>query len=63
MPSPEDTLFILLVHPAFAKHLAGWDMGLHRVMDPLIFLRTQDFDANLMLRLLQDNGVSAAAWA
>jgi hypothetical protein len=31
--SAEDALFLLLVHPAFAKYLAAWNMGLHRVAD------------------------------
>ncbi len=31
MLNPEDALFVLLVHPAFAKHLSGLEMGLHRV--------------------------------
>jgi hypothetical protein len=62
-PSSNDMLFILLVHPAFAKHLAGWGMGLHRVADLLALLRTQDFDLPSVLGLARDNGVSAAAWA
>jgi hypothetical protein len=63
VPSSNDMLFILLVHPAFAKHLGGWAMGLHRVADVLAFLRTQDFDIPSVVSLVRDNGVSAAAWA
>ena len=39
-----DTLFLLLVHGAFAKHLGGWDMGLHRVLDIARWLETQSCD-------------------
>jgi hypothetical protein len=59
---PEDNLFVLLVHPAFAKHLAGWQMGLHRVADLLAFLRTASFDEAQVKTLLRSNGVGAAAW-
>ena len=59
----EDTLFTLLVHPAFTKHLAGWDMGLHRVMDIVEWIRTQDFDWNKVRERMQQNGVRTAGWA
>lgn len=62
MLAPEDNLFVLLVHPAFAKHLAGWQMGLHRVADLLAFLRTASFDASDVRNLLRSNGVGTAAW-
>jgi hypothetical protein len=60
--SPEDTLFALLVHPAFRKHLAAWSMGLHRVADLLVWLRTQSFDWERVRRMLAANGVQTAAW-
>ena len=63
MPNAEDTLFTLLVHPAFAKHLGGWDMGLHRVADLLAWIRTQEFDWVNVCAMLQANGVCTAAWA
>jgi hypothetical protein len=63
MLNAEDALFVLLVHPAFTKHLAGWDMGLHRVMDIVEWLRTQDFDWQTVRAELQRNGVQTAAWA
>jgi hypothetical protein len=58
-----DALFMLLVHPAFAKHLAGWDMGLHRVMDIVEWLRTQEFNWKAVCDHLESNGVRTAAWA
>jgi len=61
--SAEDALFTLLVHPAFTKHLAGWDMGLHRVMDIVEWIRTQAFDWNEVRKRMQENGVQTAGWA
>ena len=63
VPSAEDTLFLLLVHPPFAKHLAGWDMGLHRVVDIVNFLTVIQFDWGRVRSALVENGVSSAAWA
>ena len=60
--SAEDALFLLLVHPAFAKHLAGWEMGLHRVADIVAFIRTQTFDWSAVCAALEQSGVRAAAW-
>jgi hypothetical protein len=59
----DDALFVLLVHPAFTKHLAGWDMGLHRVADIVEWLRTQKSDWQKVCAALQQNGVQTAAWA
>ncbi len=61
--SSEDALFMLLVHPAFAKHLGGWDMGLHRVMDIVVWLRAQDFNWEVVREQLKTSGVQTAAWA
>ena len=63
MLSPEDSLFVLLVHPAFAKHLAGWGMGMHRVGDIVAWLDTQSFDWQKVCAMLEHNGVKTAAWA
>ena len=62
MLNAEDSLFLLLVHPAFAKHLAGWGMGLHRVADIVAWLRTQSFDWQKVCDMLEQNGVKTAAW-
>jgi hypothetical protein len=59
----DDALFVLLVHPAFAKHLEGWGMGLHRVADILYWLRTQSFDWSVIDERLAQAGVKTAAWA
>ena len=63
MLSPEDSLFVLLVHPAFAKHLAGWGMGLHRVVDIINWVRTQDVDWQATNHQFANQGVQTAAWA
>jgi hypothetical protein len=59
----EDALFVLLVHSAFSKHLAGWEMGLHRVVDIVTWLRTQSYDWEVVCARLEQNGVKTAAWA
>jgi len=63
MLSAQDALFVLLVHPAFAKHLAGWEMGLHRIADIVAWLDTQSFDWEAVRALLDQNGVKTAAWS
>lgn len=62
MLDTNDSLFLILVHPAFAKHLSAWDMGLHRVMDVVAWLETQRFDWECIRETLGDQGVKAAAW-
>ena len=63
MLSPEDAFFVFLVHPAFAKHLSGLEMGLHRVADIIRWLDTQKFDWPKVKAKLKQNGVQTAAWA
>ena len=63
MLSAEDALFVLLVHPAFTKHLGGWEMGLHRVVDLDAWLRTQPCEWQVVRKQLEQDGVQTAAWA
>jgi hypothetical protein len=63
MLSEEDALFMLIVHPAFAKHLAAYGMGLHRVVDVVRCLNAGGFDWQRVRNELGDCGVKAAAWA
>jgi hypothetical protein len=63
MLNENDTLFLLLVHGAFAKHLAGWDMGLHRVLDVARWLEMQSYDWQAVLAELDRNSVRGAGWA
>jgi hypothetical protein len=59
----EDAFFLLLVHPAFTKHLAGWEMGLHRVVDIIESVRKRTCDWQTVSAVLEFNGVQTAAWA
>jgi hypothetical protein len=59
----DDALFTLLVHPAFAKHLGGWDMGLHRVLDIVFWLRSMSSDWSVVCERLGRYGARTAAWA
>jgi hypothetical protein len=59
----DDAFSLLLVHPAFAKHLAGWEMGLHRVADIITWMRNESFDLNVVEERLTSGGVRTAAWA
>jgi hypothetical protein len=63
MLSAEDSFFMLVVHPAFTKHLAGLEMGLHRVVDIVDWLRTQPFSWQSVCNALALNGVQTTAWA
>ena len=54
---------MLIVYPAFAKHLAGYGMGLHRIVDIVRCLSAGGFDWQRVCRDLSDCGVRAAAWA
>jgi hypothetical protein len=63
MLSAEDAFFMLLVHPAIAKHLDGWEMGMHRVVDIVVWLDKQSFDWSIVRERLEQNGVRTAAWA
>ena len=63
VPCAEDSLFLLLVHPAFAKHLSGWDMGMHRVVDIALWLETQETQWPVVEQRLSVCGVRTAAWA
>ena len=61
--SDEDALFVLLVHPAFAKHLDAREMGLHRALDLLEWLRQRRADWPAVRIRLGEAGVKTAAWA
>ena len=63
VPHADDSIFLALVHPAFAKHLASYETGLHRVVDVVRWLESQDCDTELVIERLRLCGVKAAAWA
>lgn len=59
----DESMFTLLVHSAFAKHVAGWELGLHRVADILCWVRSQKLDRSAVRSMLEADGVISAAWA
>jgi len=61
--SPEDSYFLLLVHPAFTKHISSRIMGLHRVLDIAEWHRRVPTDRKAVLSLCERTGSVTAAWA
>jgi hypothetical protein len=61
--SDNDTLFLMLTHPAFAKYVCSPNMGLSRVADFLLWIQMRPVDWPAVLRLLQRSGLKTAAWA
>lgn len=57
-----DTLFLLLVHPAFAKYVCSPHMGLLRVADFFLWIRRREIDWPPVLALLDAAGLKTAAW-
>ena len=60
--SETDALFVLLVHPAFSKHLSSSQMGLHRLADIVLWLRKHDVDWPALHQLLDASGLKTAGW-
>ena len=60
--SNDDTLFLMLTHPAFAKYVSSPSMGLARVADFLLWIRTRPADWGKVLEMLQRAGLKTAAW-
>jgi hypothetical protein len=59
----DDSLFVMLVHPAFAKHLDAWELGLHRVADIVEWLRRRPIDWPVVRERVAASGVRTASWA
>lgn len=57
-----DTVFLMLVHPAFAKYVCSSNMGLNRVVDMLLFVRTRKIDWPSVADRLVESGLCTAAW-
>jgi len=57
-----DTVFLMLVHPAFTKYVCSRNMGLNRVVDFLRFVRSRDVDWDAIAERLNDCGLQTAAW-
>jgi hypothetical protein len=57
-----DTVFLMLVHPAFAKYVCSPNMGLIRVVDFILWLRRRPVDWDAVAERLHDTGLKVAAW-
>jgi hypothetical protein len=57
-----DTMFLMLVHPAFTKYVCSPNMGLIRVADFMLWLQKRPVDWDAVSERLQDTGLKAAAW-
>ncbi len=60
--SNADAVFLMLVHPAFAKYVSSPSMRLIRVVDFLYVVRDHPVEWPLVADLLDRCGVRAAAW-
>jgi hypothetical protein len=60
--SDQDTLFLMLTHPAFAKYVCSPNMGLARVADFLLWIQKRPVDWPAVLQLLERAGLKTAAW-
>lgn len=60
--SDGDALFVMLVHPAFSKHLSASQMGLHRIADIVLWLQRRDVDWRALYEQLDACGLKTAAW-
>ncbi|MBI1284727.1 MAG: hypothetical protein GC183_10375 [Thiobacillus sp.] len=60
--SDNDTLFLMLTHPAFAKYVCSPNMGLGRVADFLLWVQQRPVNWPAVLQLLDRAGLKTAAW-
>jgi len=58
----EATLFIMLVHPVFAKYTSSAQASLIRMIDLIKWLQIQSIDLDKVISLLEFGGVKTAAW-
>jgi hypothetical protein len=61
--SDDDTVFLMLTHPAFAKYVCSPNMGLGRVADFLLWIQRRPVDWPAVLEQLDRAGLRTAAWA
>jgi len=62
MLDDNDALFLMLVHPAFSKHVSTVRMGLHRIADVTLWLQRREVDWPAVHQHLTACGVRTAAW-
>lgn len=57
-----DTMFLMLVHPAFTKYVCSRNMGLNRVVDILRFVQGRNIDWQSVASRMEESGLRTAAW-
>lgn len=57
-----DTVFLMLVHPAFAKYIGSPNMGVHRVLDFICWIHKCPMDWDVVAERLDEAGLKTAAW-
>jgi hypothetical protein len=58
-----DTVFLMLVHPAFTKYICSPNMGLIRVVDFVLWSRKHSVDWDRVAERLHATGLKTAGWA
>ena len=57
-----DVVFLMLVHPAFAKYVCSPNMDLNKVIDFTLWVTRRNIDWNAVAALLESTGLRTAAW-
>jgi hypothetical protein len=57
-----DVVFLLLVHPAFAKYVCSPNMDLNKVIDFILWASQRNIDWDTVATLLEQTGLCTAAW-
>jgi len=57
-----DVVFLMLVHPAFAKYVCSPNMDLNKVIDFTLWATRRNIDWDAVATLLEQTGLCAAAW-
>ena len=57
-----DAVFLMLVHPAFAKYVCSPNMDLNKVIDFTLWVTRPNIDWDAVATLLEQTGLCTAAW-
>lgn len=58
----EDTVALMLLHPAVTKYVCSPHVGLNRVVDFLLFVRSRPIDWNQVAAVIGEAGLTGGAW-
>ncbi len=61
-PTPEHSLFLMLVHPVITKYATSPLSTINRLVDLLLGLESADVDWRTLEAILADSGLKTAAW-